>query len=225
MTRLLLCLIAFSAIPARGHAQTPPPSFLFGAAGVLRPTAAFDGVAAAGAQVDLRYRFAQGYQLGAVVEGLALPEEIFVGGEPTREGGSFAGRLLAMLPIAALGPLHFDFRLATGAALLRTAAQSSTRSLTEFAFLATMLLGERWMARAGAILAIELELSPGVEVANQAQLLSAGAGYALSPSYMVYALIDAGGSLGYDGDNAKVIVQATLGMRVALGRGDARVAF
>jgi hypothetical protein len=187
------------------------------------------GHESAGGRLDARYRWENGISLGLAVEGTAL-DHLFIGGFSERSGAGAGGTLSASFPMLQMGPLSLDLGLATGVAWLtdtddtKGPEDEALRSSTELSFHAHVLLGQRWLLRAGVILGFDLELGSG-ELADQSQLLSVGAAFSATDWLMVVATMDAGGTFGFDGDNGKLIVRGTVGLRFDLEGGDVRRAF
>jgi hypothetical protein len=200
-----------------------------------QPIAAMGGVSAvgsgagAGLLLDGRLRLHGGAQLGLSLSGQTLRVTYFGG---HKAEGVLAGEamLLGLLPLLRVDPVELDMRLASGIRTLRDHGQLETpyrhahRSTTELACLAHVNLGSRYLLRAGAIIGLELETHPTAELADQLQLVTLGLGRAVTPSLMLYAHVDAGGTYGFDGDNGKTVLRGAFGLRVAFG-GDALTGF
>lgn len=206
--------------PAPSAPPAPETRFIFGSRLIARDTGG-------GAELDVRARFENGIQLGLAASGLAL-ERATISGIPVRgvAGTSATGIFLA--PLVAVMPLSLDLRFRSGASLFYdVGAEDPTalRQVNELGMFAHVALGERWLLRAGAVIDIEIEIGDAIEVADQAQLLDLGLGVQLSENVLAYASSALGGTFGFDGDNAKFMVEGSLGIRVPFGSGGARVAF
>ncbi len=214
----------FGAAPAFATEESPRASVE--AAALASGSGAGRGL---GVLLGARLHSRAGAQLGFAVAGQAL-ELAYLGGQTAT--GLMAGEatLLGLLPLLRASSLELDFRLATGVRYLRdlgvhdTPHTSSLRSVTELAWLAHVRLDRRHLLRAGVLIALELETTPTMALADQMQLLSVGLGRAIAPNVALMAAVEAGGSYGFDGDNGKAVLRGSLALRVAFD-GDALVAF
>lgn len=207
--------------------ESTPAEFIVGAAAFLSPRDDFSGPTGGGGALDLRWQLPRGAQLGLTAEG-SRQETVFISGKALPGGSVFDVRAVGLLPISSRGPLQISARARSGASWLRDQGPGGevttrgVRTVSDLALLATVTHGERWQFQAGPVLGFAFELSPTVELADQAQLLLAGVGYRPAPNLLVVLDLEGGGSFGFNGDNAKVLARSTLGLRVALGGGDAR---
>ncbi|WP_437326449.1 hypothetical protein [Sorangium sp. So ce381] len=186
-----------------------------------------------GLELDGRVRLAGGAQLGAAASFWAL-ERAYMGGQTVTGASGASGAAVFLMPLVAHGPLELDLRLKTGFLALRDvggdgggggdAPASALRHIDELSMMAHVALGEAWLLRAGATVGFELELDPTTELADLAQVLTAGAGYAVSERVLLTLDASAGGSFGFNGDNGKFMLEGSFGARFAFGQGGSRVA-
>ncbi|WP_437714051.1 hypothetical protein WMF45_48660 [Sorangium sp. So ce448] len=186
-----------------------------------------------GLELDGRVRLAGGAQLGAAASFWAL-ERAYMGGQTVTGASGASGAAVLLMPLVTHGPLELDLRLKTGFLALRDvgggdgeggdAPASALRHVDELSMVAHVALGEAWLLRAGATVGFELELDPTTELADLAQVLTAGAGYAVSEHVLLTLDAGAGGSFGFNGDNGKFLLEGSFGARFAFGQGGSRVA-
>ncbi|WP_437743062.1 hypothetical protein WME73_48270 [Sorangium sp. So ce302] len=191
-----------------------------------------------GLELDGRVRLAGGAQLGAAASFWAL-ERAYMGGRTVPGASGASGAAVFLMPLVTHGPLELDLRLRTGFLALRDvgggngggssggggdAPASALRHINELSMVAHVALGEAWLLRAGAAVGFELELDPTTELADLAQVLTAGAGYAVSEHVLLTLDASAGGSFGFNGDNGKFLLEGAFGARFAFGQGGSRVA-
>ncbi|WP_437797393.1 hypothetical protein [Sorangium sp. So ce693] len=186
-----------------------------------------------GLELDGRVRLAGGAQLGAAASFWAL-ERAYMGGQTVKGASGASGAAVFLMPLVTHGPLELDLRLRTGFLALRDiggrdggggdAPASALRHIDELSMMAHVALGEAWLLRAGATVGFELELDPTTELADLAQVLTAGAGYAVSEHVLLTLDAGAGGSFGFNGDNGKFMLEGSFGARFAFGQGGSRVA-
>ncbi|WP_438034156.1 hypothetical protein [Sorangium sp. So ce204] len=196
-----------------------------------------------GLELDGRVRLSGGAQLGAAASFWAL-ERAYMGGRTVTGASGASGAAVFLMPLVTHGPLELDLRLRTGFLALRDvgggdgggstgggstggggdAPASALRHVDELSMVAHVALGEAWLLRAGATVGFELELDPTTELADLAQVLTAGAGYAVSEHVLLTLDASAGGSFGFNGDNGKFLLEGSLGARFAFGQGGSRVA-
>lgn len=216
-TSLLLgaaLLAALSAAPAAAQ-----ESVTVGAAASARE--------APGAELalDLRWRSAEGIQLGGVLD-LGVRDAAYLGGHAEHGASSGGLGFVLLAPLTTHGPLTLDLRGVAGASYLRLfdapdgvshgQSDDAVRARLDLSMLAHVRLDAAWMLRLGITLGFDLEVTPTVDLADQSALLGAGIAFAPASDWMLHAQIEAGGSYGFDGDNGKVVVRGTLGVRVAL---------
>lgn len=170
--------------------------------------------------LDLRHRSADGLEVGGLVE-VGLRDAAYVGGQ-TEHGASSGGvGLVLLVPLTRQGPLSLELRGVAGASYLRlleaprAGSRDAARARLEVGMLAHVRLETAWLLRLGATLGFELEVAPTIDLADQTALLCAGIAFAPSSDWMLHAQLEGGGSYGFDGDNGKVIVRGTVGVRVA----------
>lgn len=196
--------------------------------GALLGVAALGNTTGGGVELDARYRWGAGPQLGLLVNGHAASHAYF-GGTKAEGVASGAVKLVALVPIVTAQSIEFDVRLMTGFEYARdvvgqvTPHRDALRSVTELAWLAHVPIGTASVLRAGAILTFELETKPTRGLADQALLLSVGFGRQIAEGALLYASVDAGGTYGFDGDNGKVITRGALGARWSWGGASAAV--
>lgn len=186
-----------------------------------------------GLELDGRVRLAGGAQLGAAASFWAL-ERAYMGGRTVTGASGASGAAVFLMPLVTHGPLELDLRLKTGFLALRDVGEgdgeggdapaSALRHIDELSMVAHVALGEAWLLRAGAAVGFELELDPTTELADLAQVLTAGAGYAVSENVLLTLDASAGGSFGFNGDNGKFLLEGSFGARFAFGQGGSRVA-
>jgi hypothetical protein len=198
---------------------TNPAGFVGGARSFLQRSGA-------GLELDGRYRFASEFELGLVVEGAYLDKGYLSGYVVSPALAGSAG-LVLLLPAATSGPLDLFVRCVPGVAWLEgiDAGRSAVRQTNEIGIFGHVLLGRRGLLRAGVILGVELELDPTVDLADQSQAVALGYGYAVADQWLLYGDVTAGGTYGFNGDNGKAILEASLGVRVPFTSGGSRGAF
>lgn len=188
----------------------------------------FGREAGAGVELDVRARFENGVQLGVAVGGAALAEA-YLTGQPTPGVAGVSASGIFSAPVVTHGPLSLDLRVESGAVVLHDVgapdAAARVRQVDELGLFAHVAVGADWLLRAGASIGVEIEIADAVELADQTQLLDVALGYALGDNALVYAELAGGGTFGFDGDNAKFLMEGSLGLRLPLGEGGARVAF
>jgi hypothetical protein len=187
-------------------------------AGVLLGVAALANPTGGGLELDARYRWDWGLQLGILADGQAASHAYF--GGTKAEGVASAGvSAVVLLPIVSAPSVEFDLRLVTGLRYSRdvvgdlTPHRDALRSVTDLAWLAHVPIGSTSLLRAGAIVTFEMETKPTQALADQGLLLTLGFGQKVTENALVYATADAGGTYGFDGDNGKVITRGALGVR------------
>lgn len=219
LTRLSLwCALLVPFVPAVAGAQE---AVVAGAAISVRE--------APGAElaVDLRWRSREGIQLGGVVE-LGARDAAYLGGHAEHGAASGGLGVVVLAPLVSSGPLTIDLRGLAGATYLRLfeavngPSNDAVRARLDLSMLAHVRLDTAWLLRVGVTLGFDLEVTPTVELADQSTLLTAGIGFAPATDWMLHAQIDAGGTYGFDGDNGKVIVRGTVGVRVLFDGAEVR---
>jgi hypothetical protein len=214
----LLCSLIVWAAPALAQAQE---TVLVGAAASVREAPGGEFAA------DLRWRSRDGVQIGALLD-VGGFDVGYLGGYAER--GVLSGGLgvVFLAPLVQSGPLTLDLRGVAGAAYLgvleaaRGPSSDALRARVELSMLGHVRLDPAWLLRFGATLGFDLEVTPTLDMADQAALVTAGLGFAPAPDWMLYAQVDAGGTFGFDGDNGKVILRGTAGVRVGLDGGEVR---
>ncbi|WP_437575462.1 hypothetical protein [Sorangium sp. So ce887] len=181
-----------------------------------------------GVELDGRVRLAGGAQLGAVASFWAL-DRAYIGGQTVKGASDVSGAAVVLMPLVTHGQLELDLRLRSGFLALHDVgggdgAASGIRHFDELSMIAHVALGDVWLLRAGALLDFELELDPTTDLADLAQVLTAGAGYAVSENVLLTLDASAGGTFGFNGDNGKFILEGSFGARFAFGPGGSRVA-
>lgn len=218
--RILMLITALSALASRADAEEPAQ-----ATGVL-------GVATHGAEsgpgvtLDARLVLPRGTQVGLHVTGEAFGTG-HLSGQVTHDTASFEPSVLLLTPLVRTPGLELALRLRAGGRFSyerEAPRRQATRAVSEVAMLAHLRLRERGLLRLGPLVGIELEVSPTVELADQTLLIVLSGGYAVTPHALLFASMEGGGSYGFGGDNGKVILRGTIGLRVSLS-GDARTAF
>lgn len=188
----------------------------------------FGREAGAGMELDVRARFANGVQIGVAVGGSALAEA-YLTGQPTPGVAAASATGIFSAPVVSHGPLTLDLRIESGAVVLHDVGApddaTRVRQVDELGLFAHVAVGADWLLRAGATIGVELEVADAVELADQTQLLDVALGYVLGDNALLYAQLAGGGTFGFDGDNAKFLMEGSLGLRLPLGEGGARVAF
>jgi hypothetical protein len=185
--------------------------------------------AGGGLALDARLRFRNGIQLGLALSEQALGVA-YLSGAAAEGLSATDGSVVALFPLVLAAPLELDLRVSTGVrylhdlGVLETPYRDALRSTTEIAFLAHVRLGARFLLRAGAIVGVDLQVDPGVDLADQSQLLTLGLGCSIGPNLLLYGNVDVGGTYGFDGDNGKAVTRGALGFRVPFGA-DPRTAF
>lgn len=214
------------ATPEPGRAESDDSRGETRSAGVVLGSRAFVHWHGAGLELDARYRFASGIQLGAVVTGDYL-DPGYLSGQPEPDTVATTGALVFVAPLAEAGPLTMFIRVQSGATHLNVldSELSALRQVNQLGAYGHLRLGERSLFRLGVELGVDFEVDPTFELADQAQVVTAGYGYALSGNVLLYADVSAGGTYGFNGDNAKAILEGSLGVRLPLGKGGARDAF
>ena len=177
-----------------------------------------------GLELDGRYGFSSGVQLG-VLGALGYAHRSYISGQAVDDVVLTRGALMLLVPTTADGPARLFLRFVHGATVLSTESADAVRQTNEIGAFAHLSLGARSLLRAGVVLGADLEVSPTVELADQYQGLSAGYGYAVSRGVLVYADVAAGSTFGFNGDNGKVYYGGSLGVRLYLGKENARGAF
>lgn len=228
------CLLVAPAVATLAEERPSPPPvsaasprFVFGSRLVGRDTGG-------GLELDLRAWFPNGIQLGAAF-GAFANERAYLSGQPVLGVAGFSGTGIFMAPLVTHAPLTLDLRLESGAVILHDvggpgaalvgAPRTAIRQTNELGLIAHVAIGDDWLFRGGALLGVDLEVGDAVELADQTQLLTVGAGYAVSDHVLVYADATAGGSYGFDGDNGKFLFEGSLGLRIPFGPGGSRVAY
>ena len=218
---LFASLLALS--PAAASAQASEPGHLsIGASTYLAPAGEFDALGGGGFSLDGRWSFARGLQLGATIEG-SQAQQVFISGLALPGGRVLDARLVGLAPLYQSGPLTMGLRARSGASWLTDLNAEGglpgrgVRWVADLSLLASVELRGGWSLRAGPTIGVELEVSPTVEIADQAQLILAGVGYTPRPGVLLYSSVEGGGSLGFNGDNEKVLARATVGLRFDLG--------
>lgn len=187
-----------------------------------------------GVELDVRAWFPGGVQLGVAI-GAYANERAYLSGQPVLGVAGFTATGLFLAPLVTHAPLTLDLRVESGVAVLDDvggpgatlvgAPRTAVRQTNEIALVAHALVGDRWLFRGGALLGVELEIGDDVALADQTQLLTVGAGYALGDHALLYGELTGGGSYGFDGDNGKFLFEGAIGVRFPLGNGGSRVAF
>ena len=207
---LVLAMASLSAAPARAE----PLRLVAGGAVQVNESPGISG------NLDFRLVFGGGVQLGLALRAGAL-DRAYPGGYAERGAIEYGGAAVALFPLLKHGALALDLRTVVGATQLSLSdAQphdAATRLNVELAMFARVTLSELLTLRVGAVLGYDQELSPSAETADQSQRLTVGLLVHPAPTWAVYALVDGGGTYGFDGDNAKMMVRGELGVRVALG--------
>ncbi|WP_437809777.1 hypothetical protein [Sorangium sp. So ce1078] len=208
----------------KGAARTVPPEtrFVLGSRLIGRSTGG-------GLELDGRVRFAGGAQLGAAASFWAL-DRAYIGGQTVKGASGASGAALFLMPLVTHDPIELDLLLRTGFLALHDvgggdAPASAIRHFDELSMMAHVALGDTWLLRAGAIVDFELELDPTMDLADLAQVVTAGAGYAVSEHVLLTLDASAGGTFGFNGDNGKFILEGSFGARFAFGPGGSRVAY
>jgi hypothetical protein len=210
MKAIVLSLSLLFAAPV--FAQSAPVQL--GVATFLAPAPEFDSLGGLGLALDARLQL-NWLQLGATLE-TSRQQQLFISGLATDPGSNLDVRLLGQARISESGPVSMSLRLRSGVARLSGPDTNATRLASELALLATLSLQDRWQLRFGPMIGFDLEVSPTREVADQAQLLLASIGYSPRPGWLLFGSAEGGGSLGFNGDNSKVLARATFGLRVSL---------
>jgi hypothetical protein len=220
---LLFASLALFFLPSMVNAQTSEPGHVsVGLSTYLSPTGEFDALGGRGFSLDGRWVFVRGLQVGAMLEG-SQAQQVFISGLALLGGRVLEARLVGLAPIYRTGPLAMSLRFRTGGSWLTdikaedSSPGTGIRWVADLSLFASVELRERWSLRVGPTIGIELEVSPTVEMADQAQLILAGVGYTPRPGLLLYSNVEGGGSLGFNGDNEKVLARATLGLRIDLG--------
>jgi hypothetical protein len=219
----LLLSIGLSLLSFAANAQPSEAGHVsIGISSYLSPAGEFDALGGGGFSLDGRWVFDSGLQVGAMLEGSQV-QQVFISGLALPGGRVLDARLVGLAPIYRTGPLAMSLRVRTGGSWLTdlkaegNSPGAGVRWVADLSLLATVELRERWSLRAGPTIGIELEVSPTVEIADQAQLILAGVGYTPRAGLLLYSSVEGGGSLGFNGDNEKVLARATFGLRVDLG--------
>jgi hypothetical protein len=208
-------LLFFATLAPPSYAQQPPAR---DNSGFVLAGSALGSTSGGGLEVDARFRWASGVQLGLVLDGEAASHAYF-GGTKAEGVASGAVKALALFPLLTARSVEFDLRVTTGLDYARdvsgrvTSYRDALRSVSELSWLAHVPLATASLFRAGAILTFEMETQPTQALADQALLLTVGFGHEVSESALFYANIDAGGTYGFDGDNGKVVTRGALGLR------------
>lgn len=187
-----------------------------------------------GVELDVRAWFPGGVQLGAAL-GAYANERAYMTGQAVLGVAGFGATGIFMAPLVTHAPITLDLRVESGASVLHDvggrgaelvgAPRTAVRQTNEIGLIAHALVGDRWLFRGGALLGVDLEIGEAVELADQTQLLTVGAGYALGDHALLYGELTGGGSYGFDGDNGKFVFEGAIGLRFPLGNGGSRVAF
>lgn len=177
-----------------------------------------------GVELDGRYAFRSGAQLGVLGSLVRAPRH-YISGLPVDDVVLSRGALLLLVPRTTEGSARLFLRFVHGAATLSAEGILAVRQTNEVGAFAHLTWGTRNLLRAGVVLGAELEVAPTFELADQYQGLTAGYGYAVSPAVLVYGDGAAGSTFGFDGDNGKVYYGGSLGVRLTLGKEEARGEF
>lgn len=180
-----------------------------------------------GIELDARARFAGGIQLGAVV-GMTAFERAYVSGRPGFGAGAVSAEGIFVAPLVVAAPIELDLRLQSGVLAIDDFGEDraiALRQINELGMFAHVSVADHWLLRCGAVLGVELELQPTVDLADQSQLISLGVGYELTDHLLAYVDATGGGTFGFNGDNGKLLLEGSFGLRLPLGAGGARVAF
>jgi hypothetical protein len=179
-----------------------------------------------GIELDARMRLLCGVQLGAAF-GLMGYERAYVSGQTVLGAGGLSGTAIFVAPVVTAHPVELDLRLESGVLAIDDFGQDVTalRQTDELGMFAHVHIGDLWLLRAGAIVGVEMEVDPTVDLADQTQLITLGVGYAISDHLLAYVDATGGGTFGFNGDNGKFVFEGSFGLRVPFGAGGARVAF
>jgi hypothetical protein len=168
-------------------------------------------------ELGYRVRSSGGWQLGVGLA-VARPSEAYISGYPARGGRALYGAVLGVAPLLELGPLELTGFLSLGG---RALTGTSTRAPDSSSFALTTRLGpvaavhltDSWSLRAGWLNVFDLQLRPDTAADAIGFVLLAGLSVAPAASLHLYADLETGGLVGYDGDGAKYLTRGTLGAR------------
>lgn len=221
-----ICLAALLAAAPPGVARAETTTATRPASGLTLGARTFARDSGGGVELDLRHRFHFGFELGAELHGSYL-EKGYLSGQPVTPVLAAGGGLVLLLPALSSDRIDLFFRYVPGVARLDGVDRDATalRQTNEIGAFGHVLLGHNSLIRTGVLLGVDLEVDPTVDLADQSQLLTLGYGHALSEHLLCYADVTAGGTFGFNGDNGKAIVEASLGFRIPLAKGGARGAF
>lgn len=175
------------------------------------------------AGTDLRLRL-DDVQLGVRVDG-AWGDEAHLGGYAERGTLAIGGRVLLAGTLVHEGPLALVGTVSLGARherLLEEAQgpyRSATRMLGRLGMVANISVAPEVVVRGGLALDFDTELDPLVSPASFTTLLVAGFAWAPTESVALYAEVEGGSSYGFDGDNEKWLLGATVGARFVIDGG------
>jgi len=176
-----------------------------------------------GGEVDARIRLPEGAQFGVSVRG-ARTSRTYLGGYAEGDGGSFDASLHGVVPLFATDALEVGLRLGLGArSLWLDAAQgpyeTAARLTSDFGPVAALHVDPHLTLRLGWTLVVEAELDPTVEISTLGARLVGGALVPIGEGVMLYGDVGVLGTFGFGGDNEKLQVDGTLGVRWAFGAG------
>jgi hypothetical protein len=218
-TLMLLTALCALASPAAAEDPSPLPTGVLGAA--LHGSGAGPGLT-----LDGRLVLPRGAQVGLTLTGQAFGIGHF-SGQTVHDVSSIEPGVVVLAPLVRAPGFELAFRFGAGARFSYERAgqrRQATRAVTEVAMLAHLRLRARGLVRVGALVGVELEVAPTVELADQTLMVVLSGGYAVAPRALLFASMEGGGSYGFGGDNGKVVLRGTVGLRVALS-GDARTSF
>jgi hypothetical protein len=212
--------VALIAASPQANAQTRTPFAHALSVSATSSTAHYGGVGASYA-----LRLSNEVQLGVALDALSAREG-FVEGYSVRGGTLLRGALHVTLPMWRRGDLSLGLRIASGVrALSAEAPTTRTREslvlTNDIGPIAAARLSDTWSLRAGWSLVYDLALAPAVDTDAQGGRVWFGAVATVRDDLQLFADVNASGVVGYDGDGAKFLFAATLGLRWIPG-GDAR---
>jgi hypothetical protein len=210
--------------PSPSHAPPRAPDDEKVGPGLEFGTRLFGQNSGSGLELDGRYRFRSGVVLGALGSA-AYADHHYVSGQNVDDVVLSRGAFLLLFPIKTAANAQMFVRFVHGATALGAEGTQALRQTNEVGAFGHVTWGERNLFRAGVVLGADLEVAPTVELADQYQGLTVGYGYAVSRAVLIYGDGATGSTYGFNGDNGKIYFGGSLGVRLVLGKEDARGAF
>ena len=93
----------------------------------------------------------------------------------------------------------------------------ATSLLTRVGPIASVRVADALAVRAGWLTLTHMQLSPGGDLEALGQALTAGVVYGATPELQLYADLETGGLVGFDGDGSKLLLRGAVGLRWVLG--------